>query len=689
MHRRLPLFAFLIFSPLLAQEMDSFFEELYPLEIHSDISSRIVRITEGLHYERVDIDNSLSSEILDRYLDNLDGSRYYFLSSDVSSFSRFRFEIDNLSRNGDTSPAFEIFNLYQARVDDRIDFALSLLENEIDFSTDESFVFDRDNSNWPRNITESNELWRKRVKNDALNLTLIGETWEEIRETLSARYERIRNGAHDVTEAEIFELYINSMMRSVDPHSTYFTPRNSEEYRIQMSLSYQGIGATLQLNEDMVTISDITPGGPAFRSGLLFTQDRIIGVSQSIDDDPVDVIGWELDDVVQLIRGPRGTDVTLHILRAGSLQGAAPDVITITRDEIKLEEQAAKSSILEINNLDSVIKIGVITVPSFYQDFDARSEGEDDYTSTTRDVARLVGELQLEGIDGLVIDLRNNGGGHLSEATSLTGLFIDEGPIVQIKERRGPANVLGDPSRGAIYSGPLAVLVNRYSASASEIFAGAIQDYGRGLVVGQQTYGKGTVQNMFNLDQFSRNDDYGQLTLTIGKYYRITGESTQHRGVLPDITLPSAIDSSAIGESSSTAALPWDQIPGTRFRKSQDLTNVISVLRQNHNLRMLSDPDLVYFQSNVDASINNQSLSEVTLNRDERQHDRDDQDQDRLNRFNHWRSINGYDQVASVDLITPDAIPDFNLNETGQILADFISATDNNFRVSLGDTPQS
>ncbi len=689
MHRRLPLFAFLIFSPLLAQEMDSFFEELYPLEIHSDISSRIVRITEGLHYERVDIDNSLSSEILDRYLDNLDGSRYYFLSSDVSSFSRFRFEIDNLSRNGDTSPAFEIFNLYQARVDDRIDFALSLLENEIDFSTDESFVFDRDNSNWPRNITESNELWRKRVKNDALNLTLIGETWEEIRETLSARYERIRNGAHDVTEAEIFELYINSMMRSVDPHSTYFTPRNSEEYRIQMSLSYQGIGATLQLNEDMVTISDITPGGPAFRSGLLFTQDRIIGVSQSIDDDPVDVIGWELDDVVQLIRGPRGTDVTLHILRAGSLQGAAPDVITITRDEIKLEEQAAKSSILEINNLDSVIKIGVITVPSFYQDFDARSEGEDDYTSTTRDVARLVGELQLEGIDGLVIDLRNNGGGHLSEATSLTGLFIDEGPIVQIKERRGPANVLGDPSRGAIYSGPLAVLVNRYSASASEIFAGAIQDYGRGIVVGQQTYGKGTVQNMFNLDQFSRNDDYGQLTLTIGKYYRITGESTQHRGVLPDITLPSAIDSSAIGESSSTAALPWDQIPGTRFRKSQDLTNVISFLRQNHNLRMLSDPDLVYFQSNVDASINNQSLSEVTLNRDERQHDRDDQDQDRLNRFNHWRSINGYDQVASVDLITPDAIPDFNLNETGKILADFISATDNNFRVSLGDTPQS
>ena len=689
MHRRLPLFAFLISSPLLAQEIDSFFEELYPLEIHSDISSRIVRITEGLHYERVDIDNSLSSEVLDRYLDNLDGSRYYFLSSDVSSFSRFRFEIDNLSRNGDTSPAFEIFNLYQARVDDRIDFALSLLENEIDFSTDESFVFDRDNSNWPRNITESNELWRKRVKNDALNLTLIGETWEEIRETLSARYERIRNGAHDVTEAEIFELYINSMMRSVDPHSTYFTPRNSEEYRIQMSLSYQGIGATLQLNEDMVTISDITPGGPAFRSGLLFTQDRIIGVSQSIDDDPVDVIGWELDDVVQLIRGPRGTDVTLHILRAGSLQGAAPDVITITRDEIKLEEQAAKSSILEINNLDSVIKIGVITVPSFYQDFDARSEGEDDYTSTTRDVARLVGELQLEGIDGLVIDLRNNGGGHLSEATSLTGLFIDEGPIVQIKERRGPANVLADPSRGAIYSGPLAVLVNRYSASASEIFAGAIQDYGRGLVVGQQTYGKGTVQNMFNLDQFSRNDDYGQLTLTIGKYYRITGESTQHRGVLPDITLPSAIDSSVIGESSSTAALPWDQIPGTRFRKSQDLTNVISVLRQNHNLRMLSDPDLVYFQSNVDASINNQSLSEVTLNRDERQHDRDDQDQDRLNRFNHWRSINGYEQVTSVDLITPDAIPDFNLNETGQILADFISATDNNFRVSLGDTPQS
>jgi carboxyl-terminal processing protease len=644
-----------------------------PLEVHSAISTRIARIAEGLHYERIDIDNALSSEILDTYLDNLDGSRYYFLVTDISSFARYRFEIDNLTKQGDVSPAFNIFNAYRSRVHDRIQYAINLLDIEMAFEEDETFEFERENSNWPLNQDQADDLWRRRVKNDALSLSLTGQEWDEIKETLTTRYNRILEGSEDVSQDDIFQLYMNSVVRSIDPHSTYFNPRNSEEYEIQMSLSYQGIGATLQLNDDVVTITQISPGGPAYRSGLLNPQDRIVAIKSKENESPIDVIGWDLKEVVQLIRGPIGTSVTLHVLPEGAIVGADPKIITLIRDEIKLEEQAAKKDIIEITDRDLPLKVGVITVPSFYQDFQSRSNGDEEYTSTTRDVQRLVEEFILEGgIDGLVIDLRNNGGGHLSEATALTGLFVDEGPIVQIKKRRGSSSILPDPSRGSIYRGPLVVLVNRYSASASEIFAGALQDYGRAIVVGQQTYGKGTVQNMFDLDQFSTNDDYGQLSLTIAKYYRITGESTQHRGVIPDIHLPSAIDITQVGESSEPSALSWDQISSANFEKDNTIAALIPSLRQNHQQRLYTMPDLIFYNQNIEATQVLRARTEITLNRASREIDREDQDQERLDRYNEWLVSTGETPVNSIDEIAPEAMPDFLLDESVNILTDLI-----------------
>jgi carboxyl-terminal processing protease len=647
-----------------------------PLEVHTDISSRVARIAENLHYERVEFDNALSSEVLDSYLDNLDRGRYFFLVTDVSAFAQYRFIIDDLTKRGDTSPAFDIFNVYRSRVRDRIDFITELLATPMSFDVQESFSFDREDSNWPLNIEDSNELWRKRVKNDALSLTLSGEDWDEIKSTLSLRYNRILESTESIDEDEIFQLFMNSVMRSIDPHSTYFNPRNSEEYEIQMSLSYQGIGATLQLNDNIVTITQVAPGGPAYRSGLINTQDRIIAITQSEQTEAIDVIGWELDEVVQLIRGPIGTSVTLHILPQGEVIGSEPSLITLTRDEIKLEEQAAKKEVITITTNQKSYTVGVITVPSFYQDFHARSAGDEDFTSTTTDVQRLVDELiSQDSIDGLVIDLRNNGGGHLSEATGLTGLFIDEGPIVQIRERRGSATILDDPSRGSIYDGPMVVLINRYSASASEIFAGALQDYGRAVIIGQQTYGKGTVQNMFDLNQFSKNSNYGQLSLTIAKYYRITGGSTQHRGVIPDINLPSFIDLSKVGESSEPSAMAWDQISGTPFQRDGKVASLIPSLSVSHQRRLNEDPDLLYFTGNIRAAEILRSRTELTLSLEDREKNKDLQDIARLQRYNQWRASNGQEAIENIDQIDSDVIPDFLLNEAAMITVDLIEAS--------------
>ncbi|MBM4210719.1 MAG: tail-specific protease, partial [Gammaproteobacteria bacterium] len=464
----------------------------------------------------------------DKFIDGLDGQRSYFLASDIAEFQPYRLRFDDMIRTGDIEPAYAMFARYQQRNRERIQYALALLDREPDFTLDEVFEFDRKKAPWPTTVVELDELWRKRVKNDALSLLLTGKTWAEARDVLRTRYDRVLKRGDQIKPEEVFELFLNSYARTFDPHSNYFSPRNSEEYKIQMSLNYEGIGASLQLVDDYVTIMNLIEGGPAAAAGTLSVNDRITAVGQGKDGALTDVVGWRIDDVVQLIRGKGGTLVRLQILPVGAAPGSPEKIVEFTRGKVTLEAQAARKTLKSIKRGDREYRVGIINVPGFYSDYDGQRAGDANYRSTTRDTRKLIEELKSEKIDGLVMDLRGNGGGFLPEAQSLTGLFVDRGPVVQVQFSNGQKEVLDDSDSGVVYNGPLIVLIDRFSASASEIFAGAIQDYRRGVVVGQRSFGKGTVQNLVPLSRWSARPVNGQLTVTIGKFYRVTGESTQH-----------------------------------------------------------------------------------------------------------------------------------------------------------------
>jgi carboxyl-terminal processing protease len=616
---------------------------------HRTISRNVSKLIEQYHYSQPTLDNSLSSAIFDEYLDALDGSRIYFLASDVASIGRYRYQFDDRTKSGELEPAFDLFNLFRERVRQRVEQALALLEVEPDFTIDEEYQPDRSELPWPASEEAMADVWRKRVKYDAVNLMLSGETWAEAAETLKERYENMYESVKDLRATDVFDTYMNAVAHTIDPHSSYLSPRQSEEYRIQMSLSYDGIGARLTVEDEIVTVVEIIPGGPAEIDGRLKPEDRITGVGEGDEGEFVDVVGWRIDDVVDRIRGPGGTTVRLQILPAGAAPGSPQTVLALRRDKIKLEEQASKGEMTEVDLEGQTYKIGVIEVPSFYQDFAARSRGEEDYTSTSRDVARIIRELEAQGMDGLVMDLRQNGGGHLTEATELSGLFIEDGPVVQLRETPGNVQVLDDPDPQEVYDGPLVVLVDRYSASASEIFAAAIQDYQRGVIIGQQTFGKGTVQNLFDLDRYIRGTNNGQLTLTTGKYYRITGESTQHRGVTPDVELPSFIDAERIGESTRDSALPWDRIQPTRFKAEPSLREDIAELQQSQLAHAATDPNYEFVVGDIAAVEQNRDRESLSLNLAKRQAEIDEAEAARLARENERRSKLGLEPIASLE----------------------------------------
>ncbi len=646
--------------------------ELVPSERHRRVMRLVSEVVERQHYRQAALDDGMSSQIYERYLEALDGSRSYLLASDIADFERLRYALDDAIGRADAGPAFEIFARYQQRNREVLRYAISLLDIEPDFTLDESFQFDRREAGWPADETELHELWRKRVKNDALSLLLAGKTWPEARDILRKRYERVAKRIEQVTADDVFETFMNAYSHVYDPHSNYLSPRNSEEYNIAMSLSYEGIGASLQLVDDYVTIMNVLPGGSAAASTDIKVGDRITAVGQGASGPMTDVVGWRLDDVVQLIRGPLDTVVRLQILPGGASPGSAESQLALKRSKITLDSQAAQKQVHVLHRGDRELRVGVISVPSFYQDFQARVAGDADYRSTTRDVRRLIEELRTEGIDSLVIDLRDNGGGHLSEATSLVGLFVERGPVVQLRETGGRIEVLDDPEPGAAWQGPLVVLVNRQSASASEIFAGAIQDYQRGLVVGQQTYGKGSVQNLYPLDRYALGPKagFGQLTVTIGKYYRVTGDSTQHRGVEPDISLPSLLDTDEIGESTRESALPWDRINAARFTPEPSEAPVVTVLSREHEERVAHNPDFAALLGDVEALAELRNQHEVSLNLVQRRAERDAIDAKRLQRENARRVARGLEPLANIAALDSADAPDVVLDEAVEIAAD-------------------
>jgi carboxyl-terminal processing protease len=638
------------------------------------VARMVTRFVERAHYSRLSLDDSLSEATLKTYLEALDGNRHYFLQSDIAYFSRYRNSLDESLRSGDMDPVFDIFRLYRLRTQQNLGYALGLLDQEPDFSVDEDYVFDRKDMPWLATPAEMQDLWRRRVKNDALGLMLADKSWEETAGILRKRYTRVLDRVNKLDSDDVFETFMNAFAMTLDPHSNYLSPRQSEEYKIQMSLSYEGIGASLQLDEEFVQVMNVIPGGPAAVDGRLKATDRITAVGQDDGKEMIDVVGWELDDVVQKIRGPGGSKVRLQILPGGAAPGVTEYVLELTRDKIKLEEQAAKKEVIKLERDGEPVNVGVISVPSFYQDFEARNRGDKDYVSTTRDVRRLIGELRKDKIVSLVLDLRGNGGGHLTEATALTGLFINQGPVVQLRDTNGRIEVLDDPEPAVAYNGPLIVLVDRFSASASEIFAAAIQDYRRGIVIGQQTFGKGTVQNLYELDQYSHSRadrGLGQLTLTIGKFYRVNGGSTQHRGVIPDIVLPSAIDAVTIGESSRDRALPWDQIAATRFQTNQPLDAAITALTRYENKELAGDPDMRHLEDSIAEIDELRSRKQISLNLAERKNEREREQRAQLQRENTRRTARGLPALESLDKLKPDEQPDVLLQTAARVASEY------------------
>jgi carboxyl-terminal processing protease len=645
-----------------------------PTERQRMVTRRVGQMLEGMHFSGAKLDDRLSSLAFDRFIDGLDNQRSSFLASDIAEFAAYRLRFDDMARTGDVDGAFAIFSRFQQRNRERWKYAIELLAKEPDWTAKESFEFDREDAAWAKSADELNELWRKRVKNDAVSLRLAGKEWKEASDILRKRYERTLKRVDQVSADDVFETLMNAYARAYDPHTSYFSPRSSEEYRIQMSLNYDGIGASLQLIDDYVTVMNVIEGGPAAIAGSIKINDRITGVGQGREGPVTDVIGWRLDDVVQLIRGKAGTQVRLQVLPAGAAPGTPEKQLEYTRNKVTLEAQAAKKEVRTIKRGNKTLKVGVIDVPSFYQDVQAQNSGDRAFRSTTRDVRRLLDELKAEKVDGVVLDLRGNGGGYLPEATALTGLFVDKGPVVQLKVSTGELEVQDDPEPGVAYAGPLAVLVDRFSASASEIFAGAVQDYRRGIVLGQRTFGKGTVQNLMPLDRWSPRPVSGQLTVTIGKFYRVTGESTQHRGVEPDVVLPSAIDLEEVGESALEGALPWDRIAGVPYRVDNGMQRTsISGLAIEERSRADRDPNYRWLVSDLAAIDAIRKQTSVSLNLDERRAERDRIDRERLERENARRAAQNLPQLKAVVDLEGLEPPDSVLEQSAEIMADMVT----------------
>jgi carboxyl-terminal processing protease len=569
---------------------------LEPTQELSQTAQEVVKAVGQTHYVHHELDDRFSSAVFDRYLADVDPPRSSFLAKDIQGFERYRYTLDEALDSGDLKPAFIIYNRYQELFTEQLLYCIDLLENKIqslNFDIDEKIETERKNAPWPADAAELKDLWRRRVKASLLNLKLAGKTTDQARDVLLKRYRNQLNQIKQIKPEDVVQIFMNSYARCYDPHTEYLPPRVSDNFNISMSLSLEGIGAVLQNENEYTKVVSLVKGGPADKVGQLKPADRIIGVGQGADGEIVNVVGWRIDDVVQLIRGPKQTQVRLEVIPAHAADEHQSKIISIVRDTVKLEEQAAKKKIIPIERGEKTFKIGVIDIPTFYHDFKGDQASTGALRSTAADVRRLLNELGQEKVSGIVLDLRDNGGGALNESIAVSGLFIDKGPIVQVKDSRDKVSVLNDPEPGIAYAGPLVVLVGRTSASASEILVGAMQDYHRAIIMGDQTFGKGTVQALLPLSK-------GQMKVTQAKFYRITGESTQHKGVSPDITCPSIYDKNKIGESALPDALAWDKIQAADYKAWPDLAKAIVQLNRSHELRAGQNPDYIYLKELAD-----------------------------------------------------------------------------------------
>lgn len=675
--------------------------QLKPNTQQEVILKEVINLFENVSYKKVPFNDSLSSVVFDNYIKTIDEGKNYMLQSDIDDFEKYRFTLLPDLKKGDLSSMYYIFNVYQTRYLDRMNYALSQVKMPFNFDNDEEYVYDRENQNWYASEEEADKNWKKRVKYDMLLLTVneaLKDSTEKNIETLSSRYQNLISQASKINSNDAYQIIMNSFTASIDPHTNYFNPSFAQRFNEDMARTFEGIGAQLTIENEVVKISRVIPGGPAFKDKSLQTNDRIIAVAQG-DDEFIDVIGWRLDNTVAKIKGPKGTTVRLKVIQAGQELTATPKIVTLVRDKIVMEETSAQKEIKTIVGEDGISrKVGIIKIPGFYIDFEAYNAKDPNYKSTTRDVKLILDTLREENVDAVLVDLRTNGGGSLMEAIELTGLFIDEGPVVQVRDTRNRVNVNRDESPGTSWDGPLGIMVDRFSASASEILAGAIQDYGRGIVIGTQTFGKGTVQSAIKMDRLisptnrlllkASNDEkdesvpegapeFGQINITLAKFYRINGSSTQHKGVIPDIVFPMMFPADKFGESSEPAALPWDQIKSTKFDRVADLSPLIKELEVKHNKRMKTSQEYGYLLEDIELMKKREKETSVTLQKEKFKKEREEREEQNLARINARRKLEGLAPIKKGDPI-PQSKHDFIEDESLQVMADLISMDQSN-----------
>lgn len=674
--------------------------KIAPTAHHAVIAKDVVGLFENYSYKKVPLGDSISSIIYDNLLTSLDEGKNYLMQEDIDQFEGYRFLLAKDFKKGDLSAAYHIFNTYIMRYLERMEYALQVLGQTHDFSVKEDYVYYRKDLNWFKSTEEANEQWRKRVKYDLLNLRLSGSDRSDSAaakniETLKNRYNQLISQAKKTDNNEAFQVIMTALTDAIDPHTSYFNPYFAQQFNEGMSNTFEGIGARLTMENEVVRVAEVIPGGPVFREKALQIDDRIIAVAQGKEGEFEDIVGWRLDNAVAKIKGPKGTIVRLKVIPAGQDLTAEPRIVSLTREKIIIEEESAKKEIKLITGEDGkTYKIGIINIPKFYLAFEDYRNGDPNYKSTTRDVRMIIDTLKKENVDGIIIDLRFNGGGSLLESIELTGLFIDRGPVVQVRDTRNRVEVNEDEEAGVAWDGPLAVMINRFSASASEIFAAAIQDYGRGLILGTQSYGKGTVQSAIDMERVISPTDklllkakseesgseiiptgapqFGQINITMAKFYRITGSSTQHKGVTPDIVFPSIYDGDKYGESSEPSALPWDQINPTRFTPVADLSDVIKELDKKHNSRMFKSQEYKFLMEDIELAKKREAEVSITLNEEALKKERDENQRKNRERINEGLKIRGLPVWKEGE---PQPVIDFDFikDESLKVMADFIS----------------
>jgi carboxyl-terminal processing protease len=662
---------------------DTTIKVLHPDEKQIEVSRQVASLIANYNYKKVPIGDSLSRLIFDNYLKSLDDNRVYFFEKEVIEFKENRDLMDDQMVMGDLEPAYHMFNVYLERYVNRIQFMIAQLPTiPFDFTKNESLVYNREKLPFMQTQAEMDAYWLQRLKYDLLNLKLAGTDEAKSKETLKKRYENLLSQIAKIESYDAFQSLMTAYTESIDPHTNYFNPNNAAKFNIDMARSLEGIGATLKFENDFVMVAAVVPGGPADKSGQIAIDDKFVAVAQG-DGEFVDIVGWRLDNAIQLIRGAKGTTVRLKIVSKGQ-DIASPKIISIVREKIVLQDQSAKKEIKTIQSNGKEIKIGIIDIPAFYADFKAYQAGDVNYKSTTRDVKLIIDSLKSEKVDAIVVDLRSNGGGSLMEAIDLTGLFLKQGPVVQVRDTKNKIEVGEDDDPSILWDGPMAVLIDRFSASASEIFAAAIQDYGRGIIIGTQSFGKGTVQNSIDLDQMmgegaskviGNTNKFGQINLTIAKFYRINGSSTQHKGVSPDISFPMVFAADKYGESAEPAALPWDEIKRSNYKTLANIAPIKRVLIEKHDKRMKGNKDFEYLLADIKELKLRDAETSATLNEMAAKKERDEKEAESLARDNEKRIARGLTPIKKGDP-KPKAEKafDFMLEESCIIVSDFVQA---------------